>query len=898
MAIPSSFAADEKIPAALLAALDAHAIVSATDVRGNITYVNDRFCAISGYTREELLGQNHRMLKSGLHPVELYHQMWRTIAHGGIWQGKVCNRRKDGAFYWVWATIAPIISDTTGKPQGYVSIRTDITREKEAELAARRTEAYLRAILDCLGEGVYTLDRRGRAAYINAEGARMLGYTADELIGQPLHDLIHHHRPDGRPLPASECPIHLAMQEGSIYRSEEEVFFRKDGSALPVKVTGAPLPEEGPWGGSVAVFSDRSVADETRCRLEEAKEAAEAAARLKSEFLAVMSHEIRTPLNGVIGMADLLLDTRLDAEQAGFAKTIKLSADHLLSLLNDILDYSKIESGALALERRPVALGKLIDGCMEIVAPRLADKPVRAFAYLKPGAPKGIWGDEGRLRQILINLLGNAAKFTEQGEIELTVSLAQDGRLRCAVRDTGIGIAPEAQARLFQPFVQAEASTTRHFGGTGLGLAIARRLARLMGGDIEVDSAMGKGSTFTLVIPYEASEIEEEADNRLMGKCLLLLGGTSEMRQLWQDLLATWRMKGVVEGSAQTFLASGGDGLVWLDEHLAQTELPGFAQLAPCFLFLRQVDNQARTQWCSRGAHPIMPPLTQSRLHDVLVEAFKPEPAPSRESAEDARPIAIRKEETMTDALLPFQGLHILLAEDNPVNQRVAAAMLQKLGCQVTIANDGREAVHFWQDAAFDLVLMDCQMPELDGFAATAEIRRLEGRSRHTPIVAMTANALEGDREQCLAAGMDDYLSKPVTRTRLETVLSRWLKAKALTQEEKHPVGDVEMLDRQQLALATGGDEALIKEILAIFAAGLPELVDKIRTAAQAGDAAHLARAAHELKGSASNIGAKRLAKLASALEASARQDKLEFGLLADLEAARDEFLTMMEQTR
>ncbi|MFN3885245.1 MAG: PAS domain S-box protein, partial [Rhodocyclaceae bacterium] len=510
---------------ALLATLDAHAIVSATDVTGRITYVNDHFCAVSGYSREELLGQNHRLLKSGVHPDALYREMWRTIAQGGIWHGEVCNKKKDGGFYWVEATIAPIRASGNGKPVGYLSIRTEITRQKKTELAARRMEDYLRAILDCLGEGVYTLDRAGKLVYLNSEGARMLGYEFEELVGRPLHDIIHHHRPDGRPLPAAECPIHLAMQEGRVYRSEQEVFFRKDGSALPVKVTGAPLPEEGPWGGSVAVFSDRSATEETRRRLLEAKEAAEQAARLKSEFLAVMSHEIRTPLNGVVGMTDLLLDTPLDAEQAGFARTIKLSADHLLALIDDILDYSKIEAGAVTLERRPVSLRALIDDSLELVAPRLAGKPVTAYARIAPQAPKAILGDAARLRQILVNLLGNAAKFTERGEIALMVALADDGRLRFAVRDTGIGIEPAALSRLFQPFVQAEASTTRRHGGTGLGLAISRRLARLMGGDIEVTSTPGAGSTFTLVIPWEAAPSDEVVESYPRGRRLLLVGG-------------------------------------------------------------------------------------------------------------------------------------------------------------------------------------------------------------------------------------------------------------------------------------------------------------------------------------------------------------------------------------
>lgn len=867
---------DPAFVAALLATLDAHAIVSATDVHGDITYANDRFCEVAGYSREELIGRNHRLLKSGEHPVDYYRAMWRTIAQGGVWQGEVCNRKKNGERYWVQATIAPILG-AAGKPVGYVSIRTEITAQKNAELAARRMEAYLRAILDCLGEGVYTLDREGRCVFMNREGARMLGFEVEELVGTPLHDRIHHHRPDGLPLPAAECPIHLAMQENRIYRSEEEVFFCKDGSPLPVKVTGAPLPDEGPWGGSVAVFSDRRLAEETRRRLEQAKEEAERAARLKSEFLAVMSHEIRTPLNGVIGMADLLLDTALDAEQAGFAKTIKLSADHLLGLIDEILDYSKLEAGAVTLEAIPVDVRALVDGCLELVAPRLKDKPVSAYVHVAPEVPSGIEGDPARLRQILVNLLGNAAKFTERGEIALTVRTGADETeswIEFAVRDTGIGIAPEAIERLFTPFTQAEASTTRRFGGTGLGLAISRRLARLMGGDITVESQPGQGSTFRLRLPRQDAPIEKAAEPWLAGRRFAVVGGTPALQTILRDLLASWRIGAVLEPTAESFFAAGGDGVIALDETTAQSWLAAATRARrPLFVFLAGDAAARRESWKERGAWPLPSPLTQSKVHDALSAAFA-----SREEA--SSPVAA--------AVQPFAGRRILLAEDNAVNQRVAVAMLQKLGCQVAIANDGREAVALWQQEAFDLVLMDCQMPELDGFMATAEIRRREpGTGRHTPIVAMTANALEGDREKCLAAGMDDYLSKPVTRARLEAVLARWLPA--VPEGEEKRAGEV--IDRARLAAATGGDEELMREILAIFADGLPELVARIVEAGRGGDTAALAAAAHELKGSAGNVGVSRLAELAAAIEAAAKRGEADETTLSALREGCEAFL-------
>lgn len=868
------FFADTAALRALLATLDSHAIVSATDVKGDIVYVNDRFCEVAGFVREELIGRNHRILKSGLHPDVLYREMWRTIAGGDIWQGEVCNRKKNGEFYWVQASIAPIIDPATGKPRGYISIRTEITRQKQAEIAAKQSETYLRAILDCLGEGVYTLDRQGRCVFINAEGARLLGYAAEELIGKPLHEAIHHHRPDGRPLPAAECPIHLAMQQQRIYRSEAEVFFCKDGAPLPVKVTGAPLPQDGPFGGSVAVFSDRRIAVETERRLNEAKEAAERAARLKSEFLAVMSHEIRTPLNGVIGMADLLLDTHLDAEQTGFAKTIKLSADHLLQLIDDILDYSKLEAGAVELERAPVALATLIDGCLELVAPRLAGKPVMAYAHLAPDAPRGIWGDPARLRQILVNLLGNAAKFTEQGEIELAVRPLEGGKIEFVVRDTGIGIAPEALSRLFQPFSQAEAATTRRFGGTGLGLAISQRLARLMGGDIAVDSHPGQGSTFRLILPCEEAAIELPDAPSLAGRRVLLVGGTPEHRALWRELLASWRVIAEEDRSFETFRAGGGDAVLLLDVKEVVDHRAVFAGM-PAFVFLSPAQIDQRKPLQEVGLIPILAPLTQSKVLDAFVAAFA--------AAQTEQPQGT----VAATQPMPFSGRRILLAEDNAVNQRVASAMLQKLGCSVTIAGNGREAVERWRAEAYDLVLMDCQMPELDGFAATGEIRRRErDTGRHTIIIAMTANALEGDREKCLAAGMDDYLSKPVTRARLEEVLQRWLVPAATPV-----VAETQVIDPDRLAAATGDDAELAREILAIFADGLPELLARIEAAARQDDFSRLAAVAHELKGSAGNVGALPLSQAATAVEAAAKQGRQDARAMKRLAASGEEFL-------
>ena len=905
--------------------LDQHAIVSITDVTGRITFANERFCEISGFAREELLGQNHRILKSGVHAPEVFEEMWRTIAGGSTWHGDVCNRNKAGGLYWVHATITPFMNEH-GKPEEYIAIRTEITAQKDMEKMSRKQEAWLRTILDNLGEGVYTLDRHGKLDYLNAEAERMIGWRLDELAGKQLHDIIHHHRPDGSPLPANECPIHLAMRDRRVYRCDDEVFYSKDGTPLPVKLTGAPLALEGEWQGSVAVFSDIREQHMLTKQLREARNAAEGATRLKADFLSTMSHEIRTPLNGVIGMTDLLLDTPLDNEQTEFARIIKTSADALLGLINDILDFSKIEAGQMVLEHTDFSLRQIMEGSLDLLAVKAREKGLTLASFIATDLPDHLIGDPTRIRQILLNFISNAIKFTERGEVvamatgeaagtgQLVASEASGhGRevvIKLEVRDTGIGLSDSARANLFQPFTQADNSTTRKYGGTGLGLSISKRLVEAMKGEIGVDSVAGAGSSFWVRIPLSSApekRARRSPDAVLGGKCVLVVGEGAEKSKLWCTYFEAWRMHCEV---VATFAAlrrrlaafeaadSAPDALLLVqplpDATLAEAvaALQQDGKRLPLICCLAQPDRELKSALAESGAIVVQQPVKQSSLLDAIMSTLQRttrEPQPAQASPCRRRSDAGDRSEGGAPVV---SGRHLLLAEDNPVNQRVAVRMLNKLGYAVDVVDNGALAVAAVTNGDYALVLMDCQMPEMDGFHATAAIRRAESESqRRIPVIAMTANVMQGDREQCLAAGMDDYIAKPIDLARLAGLLTAWLPktemkgpastaapAAAPAAVPPAPTICADAIDMTRLTELFGDDLPVIEEMLGVFEESLRPLRERLKREVR--DHGHaLKTIAHEIRGAAANVGATPLAELAERLEgisASGNWDEIE----------------------
>jgi PAS domain S-box-containing protein len=455
--------------------LDIHNIVSIADSSGSITYANEKFEAISGYSRDELIGQNHRILSSGFHEALFWKTMYKRLNAGKIWHGEVCNKAKDGRIYWVDATIVPFLDDT-GVLDHAISTRTDITARKNAEMIIREKEGSLQTLLNSVAEGIYGVDINGFCTFVNHSLLRILGYDDEsELLGKHIHETIHHSHADGSLYPSTDCKMYLANQTHQPSHVDDEVFWRKDGSSVAVEYWSYPMVREGVFVGAVATFLDITERLAIKAQLIEAKEMAENSVRAKSEFLATMSHEIRTPMNGVLGMLGLLARSDLDVSQAHQVAVASSSATSLLSLINDILDFSKIEAGKMELEMRECNLHEMLHDFYESMIFKFEEKNIQ-FVLDESGLESAsILTDSGRLRQVLTNLVSNALKFTHHGAVRLVVSLEKQGdrgRLRFDVHDSGIGIDAQRLKDLFNPFVQADSSTTRKYGGTGLGLSI------------------------------------------------------------------------------------------------------------------------------------------------------------------------------------------------------------------------------------------------------------------------------------------------------------------------------------------------------------------------------------------------------------------------------------------
>ncbi len=758
---------------------------------------------------------------------------------------------------------------------------------------------YLDRILEAMVDSLIVTGPDGRIERVNRAAAELLRYGEGELLGKPIEVIFS---PDGSDWPA----IHEVFESGLIEQREAR-YRTRDGEEIPVAFSAALMTEPGaPDSGSVVCVA-RNIAErkEAERRLIEAREAAIEASRLKSEFLANMSHEIRTPLNGVIGMTELALDTDLTPEQRDYLETVRTAGNSLLSVINDVLDFSKIEAGKLEFESIPFLLRDSVAEAMKGLAAKAHDKGLELTMDISADLPNNVVGDPSRLRQVVINLVGNAIKFTDRGGVNVRVRLdsaeGPHARYLFTVSDTGIGIPAEKQTAIFEAFAQADGSTTRRYGGTGLGLTICSNLVSAMGGRLWVESEEGKGADFHFVVSLPLQEagfqpIRPTNLSALKGVPVLVVDDNATNRRILVNVLKGWKLR-------PTAVSSGAEALVELHRAVAAGTSPALALLDAQMPDIDGFSVAKRMRASPQLADIPIIMLTSSgrrgdgaRCHELGIEGYLLKPVEVGRLSEmvctilggdtgrlSRVPVVTRH--SMREAR---QRLRVLLAEDNEVNRIVAVTKLQKRGHEVAVVKDGLEAVKAYESSEFDVVLMDIQMPIMDGFQAAALIReRQAATGRRVPIIALTAHAMKGDRERCLQAGMDDYITKPFKTDELIRAVEAG--PTRISPSEVRASG-APVLNSDALWERVDGDRALVRTLVKTYYEEAPPLLEAIREGLAGADAGLVGRAAHRLKGTLATIGAEAATEPAQRLESLSREKRIDLAerALFDLETELD----------
>ena len=929
-------------------------MIMLTDSESHIEYVNPSFCQLTGWESAEVIGKTPSILKGGKTSPETYKALKETLAQGKPWRGRLLNRRKqtkrpsfsiagqtdlpDPDIFWADVSITPI-NDDQGVNLGYVSIQRNITEQVaiENKLAMERidTETRLRIanILDrqetleirfkTLLEELFSLPslsiQHKGGIFLRREDSEFLdlfllcGEFSEEFIRREQYIrlgncLCGRSAVSGELLVSDDCfcdPRHEHQFENMTNHGHYIIPLLGNSRVLGIMFLYTdPYPPQddnrkktltqiGQMMGLAILqtFAARA--------LEEARDIANESSRQKSDFLANMSHEIRTPMNGVLGMLDMLQLTTLTDEQKEYASIAYNSAESLLYVINDILDFSKIESGKLQLEHIDFDVCQLTEEISILLSGRAHAKGLELNCFVDPDLPRKLRGDPTRLRQILNNLIGNAVKFTLAGEVSVELICLEQSqnrvKLRFSIKDTGIGIRPEQNSRLFQPFMQANSATTRQFGGTGLGLSIAKSLVEYMHGEIGVESAPDQGSTFWFTAEFEVLETMLPTGsiiNGLNGYRVLIVDDNDTNRQILDCFLKNWGAIPTLAENATTALEllhtalreNRAFDLVILDMQMPNISGLDLAKT----IYADTTINRTHMVLLSSGSFVseeermaagitkmLSKPIRQSYLYDILVNIVHQEkPLPSMIIA------------PMPDNLHDFSGRKVLLVEDNATNQKVALYMLTRIGLETVLAKDGQEALDLLEQNGFDLILMDCQMPIMDGFEATRRWRRHEQTLQlpRVPIIALTANAMLSDQEACLSAGMDDHMSKPFNTKLLIDILNKWLPQKPSTSIP------ASCWDKDKMLENLDGDKILLEELVGLLISEeAPQLLENLRDCVSKQDAPTLSRVAHTLKGIAGQFYAAGLQELAAQIERDAKQGKI---IKSDI----DNLVEMLEQ--
>jgi PAS domain S-box-containing protein len=857
-------------------------------VDGSIAQANAAASAFYRWSPEELTGKTIYDLTH----VPPEQPAERDPGAGGTvspYNGSSQHCTADGAIRDVEVYAVPLT--VRGRPLHFAII-LDTTERLRAERQLRVSEARLSAVMNNATDSIFTKDRDHRYTLANPAMCRLIGRSIEEILGRRDRDL--HDEAMWREIEA----VDYRVLSGEIV--EDEIYRDLAAGRRALNMVKAPLRDEsGEILGLCGIARDVTDREqsmqalaEANTRLEQAlvqakdlAAAAEAAARVKAEFVANMSHEIRTPMNGVIGMTGLLRDTPLNPEQRDFVESIRSSGEALLTIINDILDFSKIEAGKLKLEHIDFDLRVLLEETAELLAPVARDKKLELISVVPADANLLFCGDPGRIRQILINLLGNALKFTEAGSVVLEVSILKDTpeatRLRLSVRDTGIGIPQDKQIGIFDSFSQAETGTTRKYGGTGLGLTISKQLTGLMGGRIGLQSEPGSGSEFWVEVPMRRAahmRFERRYPSSLDGIRALVVDDHVTNRKIFRAQLSSWGMRpeeatNGVEALRALREAAGKDPfrVVMMDMQMPEMDGdqtthsiksdPALADIPVILLSSFGVSGSAEEMRARGYAAWAAKPVRQSQLLNTLVSVFGWPAAEDRRSRGGAA--------AQSGPVAQLEGMRVLVAEDNTVNQKVALHLLTRLGCRAEAVANGAEAVAAAERIPYHIILMDCHMPEMDGYEATREIRRREKQTgTHIPIVAMTANAMEGDREKCLEAGMDDYVAKPVKPEELRDALLR-IRPDVGTAVPARKIS-ASVLDKECMVDASSGDPSFLVHLIEEFLHSLAGRIEEIQAAFTAADCAKIRFYCHALKGTSRTIGAASLGRLFEEIETCA----------------------------